>query len=767
MVTGDLRRTSTRHQAVNLPVLLMLLQLQGPAFGMAGDAVTHTESRSSETALPAAAIPYPGTAWLAAARRHIALREYRASENATGLQAPSRRHAFRTYFEPTGIRVVDRVAEGSPQLLALRLEQIGRANSLTPVAPGLVACDGARVEIRHGSLLEWYVNSPAGLEQGFTLSKRTEGEGPVMLDLSLDGAEASGHGESVRIATATGRQLTYGQLKAVDARGASLPVELSVPSASRLQLRVDDTGALYPVEIDPVLTAVAETRLESDQRGALFGFSVAGAGDVNGDGYDDVIVGAWRYDAGEVDEGAAFIFHGSAAGIADATPATAHTRFESDQAGAEMGENVAGAGDVNGDGYDDVIVGAWHYDAGETDGGAAFVFYGSATGIANGTPATANTRLVADQASAEMGFSVAGAGDVNGDGYDDVIVGAVQYHTGEIGEGAAFIFHGSAAGIADANPATANTRITGAQAGARLGLSAAAGDVNGDGYDDVIVGAHTFDAGEADEGAAFVFLGGAAGIADATPATAHARLEGDQAEAWMGVSVDGAGDVDGDGYDDVIVGARRYDVKESDEGMAFVFHGSAEGIADGNPATARTRLAGDQAGAWMGHSVAGAGDINGDGYDDVIVGASRYDAGKPDTGAVYLFLGSASGIANADPSGAYAAFEADQPNAHMGYGAAGAGDVNGDGFDDIVLGIYQYDCGQRNEGAAFVYLGGNPGAQGDTGRIIGSQRADCEYIPTRSYSRKKLAAAAVLLFVGAGLLVLLLRRRKRAVNSSS
>ncbi len=747
----------------------LLIQQAKPAFGEAGydvhaNGMEATGARSTREGQFVTDWTNAGASWLAAARRWITLREYRASENAKGLQAPCRRQAFRTYFEPTGIRVVDRITDGNPQLLALRLQRMGRPDLLIPVAPGVLKTDGARVEIHHESLVEWFLNSPAGLEQGFTLAERAAGEGPVVFDLSLEGAKASGNGDSVRIATATGRQLVYGRLKAVDADGTVLPVELVVISASRIQLLVDDTNAAYPVVVDPLLADAAATRLESDQRGALFGFAVAGAGDVNGDGYDDVIVGAWRYDTGVTDGGAVFIFHGSATGIADANPASANTRIESDQANAELGESVAGAGDVNGDGYDDVIVGAPRYRDGETEEGAAFVFLGGPAGVASATPANAHARIVPDQALAGLGESVAGAGDVNGDGYDDVIVGAWYYDVNETDEGAAFIFQGSAQGIAGGTPATAQTRFIGGQAGARMGNSVAgAGDVNGDGFADVIIGAHDLDAGETDEGAAFVYLGSASGIADGTPATAQARFEGNQAGAWMGVNVAGAGDVNGDGYDDVIVGARRYDDGETDEGAAFVFYGSASGIPDGNPETARTRLEGNQAGAWMGHAVAGAGDVNGDGYDDVIVGASHYDTGasfmgrvrrllrrKADEGAAFLFLGSASGIASGGAADAYAAFVNDQVSANMGYGASGAGDVNGDGFDDVIVGAYHYDCGQKDEGAAFVFLGG-------TSINGASQRGSCTVV--REYSAKKIAAAVALLFAIVGVVAYLVRRR--------
>src|SRR5262249_35126904 len=157
------------------------------------------------------------------------------------------------------------------------------------------------------------------------------------------------------------------------------------------------------------------------QASASFGTSVASAGDVNRDGYDDVIIGASGYDAGQTDEGAAFLFLGSASGVASGNPSTASAQFESNQAGAFLGPGVAGAGDVNRDGFADLIVGASKYDAGQTDEGAAFLFLGTVSGISSGNPSTASAQLESNAIVSWFGDSVAAAGDVNGDGYGDVI----------------------------------------------------------------------------------------------------------------------------------------------------------------------------------------------------------------------------------------------------------------------------------------------------------------------------------------------------------
>jgi hypothetical protein len=421
---------------------------------------------------------------------------------------------------------------------------------------------------------------------------------------------------------------------------------------------------------------------ESNQAGALFGECVSTAGDVNGDGYSDVIVGADWYDNGQTDEGRAFVYHGSASGLS----ASASWTAESDQASSFFGNSVSAAGDVNGDGYSDVIVGAYLYDNGQTDEGSAFVYHGSSSGLAPAADWTAES----DQATAYFGISVSAAGDVNGDGFSDVIVGADLYDNGQTDEGRAFVYHGSASGLSLIAGWTAERD----QAGARFGISVSnAGDVNGDGYSDVIVGAERYANGQTREGMAFVYHGSSSGLSLAANWTA----EGGQISAFFGSSVSTAGDVNGDGYSDVIVGASGYSDALTVGGKVFVYHGSASGLS----AAANQTMTVNQSGAFFGSSVSDAGDVNGDGYSDAIVGASYFDNGQTDEGRAFVYHGSASGLS---ATASWTA-ESDQAFARLGQSVSTAGDVNGDGYSDVIVGAHLYDNGQTDEGRALVYHG--------------------------------------------------------------
>ncbi|MBK8553970.1 MAG: FG-GAP repeat protein [Ignavibacteria bacterium] len=419
---------------------------------------------------------------------------------------------------------------------------------------------------------------------------------------------------------------------------------------------------------------------EGGQDNAFYGQSVASAGDVNGDGYSDVIVGAYLYDNGQTDEGRVYIYHGSATGL---NP-TANTISESNSANAQFGYSVSTAGDVNGDGFSDVLVGGPNW-AGQ---GRVYVFNGSLAGI----NALWNYNLFGDSSGEFFGCAVSTAGDVNGDGYSDVIIGAENAANGQTQEGRAYIFNGSTTGLNTSYSWVSEVN----QANARYGHSVStAGDVNGDGYSDVVVGAWTYDNGQNDEGAAWIYYGSMTGISGSS------QLEINLASANFGSSVASAGDVNGDGFSDVIIGASSYSNPEFLEGAAFVYNGSSSGINT----TPSWQTQSNQTLTNLGISVAGAGDVNGDGYSDVIVGAFNFENGQTDEGKIQVHHGSQTGLSTT----ASWTIESNTANANLGVSVASAGDVNGDGYSDVIVGAYRFANGNTGEGKAFVYYGGGGG----------------------------------------------------------
>jgi hypothetical protein len=424
---------------------------------------------------------------------------------------------------------------------------------------------------------------------------------------------------------------------------------------------------------------------ESNQRVAWYGYEVGPAGDVNGDGYDDAVVGAYRYDARRSDEGKAWLYYGTPTGL----DTTAGWTVEGSWPGAMLGHSVSTAGDVNADGYDDIVIGV-PSPTGGTGSGWAYAYYGSPTG-----PSTApDWAVTVVQAADWFGRTVRTAGDVNGDGYDDVIVGAPHYDDGQMEEGAAWAYYGSPTGL----HTTADWMMEENQAWATFGRwNGTAGDVNNDGYDDVIVGAHFWDNDQFNEGRAFAYYGSPTGL----HTVADWYAEGNQKEAWFGRAGATAGDVNNDGYDDVIVGAPKFDNDQTNEGRAFAFYGSATGL---NPNPDWIAEA-DQAEAWYGRRVTWAGDVNGDGYSDVLIAAPNYDTVRPDGGKVFAYYGSASGL-DVNPDWTQVS---NQDHAWFGRSVARAGDVNGDGYTDVIIGAPLYDNPEHDEGMAFSFDGSPSG----------------------------------------------------------
>ncbi|MBD3868666.1 MAG: FG-GAP repeat protein, partial [Acidobacteria bacterium] len=404
-----------------------------------------------------------------------------------------------------------------------------------------------------------------------------------------------------------------------------------------------------------------------------FAIEVDMAGDVNGDGYTDLIIGSPWFNTGLTEMGRVLIYHGSPNG----PPATESWVVWGTQEEQDFGHSVSHAGDVNGDGYDDVIIGSPFYDNPELDEGRAFLFLGSPTGV----ELTPSWSYDSNQAGGEFGFSVSNAGDVNGDGFADVLVGAPGFDNGVSNSGRAYLFLGSPSGLSTvpnwSYQATADTE----QFGYSVSL---AGDVNADGYGDIIIGARRAPG----NGRAYVFHGSPTG-----PSLVPDWSKGDIG-GQFGVHVDTAGDVNGDSFSDVVVGAYQY----NNEGKAFVFHGSAAGLST----TEAWSATGGQAGSQFGVAVSAAGDINHDGFSDIVIGSKKYDNPEIDEGRAYVYLGSATGLA----AGPAWTLEIDSAGANLGNSVSEAGDVNGDGFDDLLVAADQWTNLAINEGRADLFYGG-------------------------------------------------------------
>ncbi|ALQ50861.1 VCBS repeat-containing protein [Nitrosomonas ureae] len=459
------------------------------------------------------------------------------------------------------------------------------------------------------------------------------------------------------------------------------------------------------------------------------GGSVSNAGDVNGDGFDDVIIGATG--AGGF-SGSSYVVFGKASGF-DATMNLSGLDGSNGfrlngVANNDSSGVVSSAGDVNGDGFDDVIIGAPGADNNDLSSGSSYIVFGKASGFdatmnLSGLDGSNGFRLDGEVLREYSGLSVSNAGDVNGDGFDDVIIGAPGADPNNSNfddEGSSYVVFGKASGFdAAMNLSTLDGsngfRLDGESFSGQAGTSVStAGDVNGDGFDDVIIGTGN---------SSYVVFGKAVGF-DAAMSLSDLngsngfRMKGGTSDILAG-SVSNAGDVNGDGFDDLIISTRGIRVGDyyygytNTRGGSYVVFGKEFGfdavmdlsILDGSDGF---RL--NEEGDYSGISVSGAGDVNGDGFDDLIISdPDEQDSfGNAGPSSSYVMFGRASGFSAVADSSSLAGdegFRLDGGRGVLVTSVSGAGDVNGDGFDDLIAGAPGADLNGKNSGSSYVIFG--------------------------------------------------------------
>ena len=358
--------------------------------------------------------------------------------------------------------------------------------------------------------------------------------------------------------------------------------------------------------------------------------------------------------------------------------------------------------DINGDGFPDIIIGSASDDSLL---GKINVFLGSETGFNFSQSSSLITSITGTGIQSRLGLSIA-SGDFNGDGYADVITGAPRFDLFGGQDGQVYIFYGSLSGIASGSASNADTIVSAGVTGGWLGRAVSAGDLNGDGYDEAIIGSYLYSSGQ---GRIYIIKGRSTKLVSGNDVAVADTIITGTAAARIGESLE-TGDFNADGFVDLVSGATEANNGSAAQGRVYIFNGKSIGIVTGDDTTANTILSGTNVStnSKLGCAL-GYGDVNGDGIHDLLMTACRGN----NNGRVYIFHGNKNGITTANDTSANSILTSTKTTGIFG-NVLSTADINGDSISDLLVGS---PAVSSSLGEAYIFYASSSGvsATSETG----------------------------------------------------
>ncbi|MBI5787414.1 MAG: FG-GAP repeat protein [Candidatus Schekmanbacteria bacterium] len=441
------------------------------------------------------------------------------------------------------------------------------------------------------------------------------------------------------------------------------------------------------------------------------GISIASVGDVNGDGFNDILIGAHNNDEGGANAGKVYLVFGKdKGGQAYLNLAEADVAFIGEAEFDGAGSVVAYAGDVNGDGLGDFLIGAANNDERGDNTGKAYLIFGKKEGWSKKIPLSqADVSFLGERSEDYAGSGLGYVGDVNGDGFDDFMIGSKNNTDGGEEAGKCYLIWGKA-GTWDKRMKLANADVSfiGEDKNDRVGgVMAYAGDVNGDGYDDFLIGAPLKNAKGPESGQVYLFLGRAIGlIPNMDLSRADATFIGEDRDNTAGNALGFIGDLNGDGLSDFIIAAENNSETGKSAGKCYLFWGKEKGWRkDISLPEADVMLNGEQPGDHFGSAIAYSGDFTAHGQEGFVISATRSDEGEKKAGKIYFYQSQPQWAHVTDAATSFLNYVGEKKNDLAGSRLAYAGDINGDGLPDVLIGADSASHGGRQAGQVYLVTG--------------------------------------------------------------